>query len=172
MDSRYYVLTMGSARSNPRDAAWRTALTCPIAVSLWSGRRGSPLATGGGRCHDENVEGAHQRPGSAGFGRGRLPVVLRAPMLAGCSSCPRQRPLRSASPSIEALSAEALSAAVELRGAGCSQGWRTTHRRGNAPGPSSAGSRYLCRYGGAGWTAASGASLEISNAAGASGLRI
>jgi hypothetical protein len=107
---------------------------------------------GGGRCHDENVEGAHQRPGSAGFGRGRLPVVLRAPMLAGCSSCPRQRPLRSASPSIEALSAEALSAAVELRGAGCSQGWRTTHRRGNAPGPSSAGSRYLCRYGGAGWT--------------------
>jgi hypothetical protein len=77
MDSRYYVLTMGSARSHLRGAAWRTALTCLIAASLWSGQARIAARYRGGRCHDENVEGSTP---TAGFGRGRLPVVLRAPM--------------------------------------------------------------------------------------------
>jgi hypothetical protein len=59
---------MGSARSNPRDAAWLTALTCPIAVSLWSGRRGSLLATGGRTLPRRERRGSTS---TAGFGRVR-----------------------------------------------------------------------------------------------------
>jgi hypothetical protein len=38
----------------------------PNRVSLWSGQARIAARYRGGRCHFENVEGAHQRPGSAG----------------------------------------------------------------------------------------------------------
>ena len=56
-----------------------------------------------------------------------LPTMVRAPILPACSSSPRQKPTRSAPPSIREVNCRLLSSC-----AGCSPASPTTRRRGTA----------------------------------------
>ena len=116
-----------------------------LQMRLRCSRRLSTASRGGSRSIRDSALGrlaAGFQPGLGQIGEGPTDLIHHSLCrhAAGCSSSPRQMPLRSVPPSIVAASYQ-----PQLSCAGCSPASPTTRRRGSAPGLSPAGNRSLPR---------------------------